>query len=62
MSSEQLTSGDTATATKDGERRTHADRRKRNIPVAVERRSGRQTTSWLAFCARVPARRVTTSP
>jgi len=42
MSSEQLTSTDaTATDSKDGERRTHGDRRKRSIPVAVERRSGK---------------------
>ena len=42
MSSEQLTANAGATGTKDGERRHHGqDRRKRNIPVAVERRSGK---------------------
>jgi|SRR5262249_49315343 hypothetical protein len=41
MSSEHSASSDfVVTDRRGGDRRTHADRRKRNIPVAVERRSG----------------------
>jgi hypothetical protein len=41
MSQEDRTSIDTEAEEKADERRKHADRRKRTIPVAVERRSGK---------------------
>jgi hypothetical protein len=43
MSSEETPPPEFAvTDRRDGERRTHADRRKRAIPVALERRSGKE--------------------
>jgi hypothetical protein len=43
MSSEETGTSDfVVTDRRGGDRRTHGDRRKRNIPVAVERRTGKE--------------------
>jgi hypothetical protein len=42
MSKEGTSSANSEGSTSRDDRRTHGDRRKRNIPVAVERRSGKE--------------------